>query len=211
VIIIKKLVMPFPKLDWKISVMTVVSTLLIMVDYYFSWFGDRTLQSIILFLIIPILIIVALFRESPFSYGIRFGDWKAGIIITVISTLLAAPLVWLAVKISAGMQSYYTPMNQKNWLLITILQLIGWEFLFRGWLLFGYEKKFGDNALWLQAVPFALVHLSKPSIETLSTIFGGFYFGWVAWRTRSFIYPFVIHVFVSAYAILFTTLVIAGK
>jgi membrane protease YdiL (CAAX protease family) len=27
----------------------------------------------------------------------------------------------------------------------------------------------------------------------LSTIFGGFAFGWVAWRTRSYLYPMLIH------------------
>jgi membrane protease YdiL (CAAX protease family) len=42
-------------------------------------------------------------------------------------------------------------------------------------------------------VPFALMHLTKPEIETLSTIFGGFIFGWIAYRTKSFLYPFLIH------------------
>ncbi len=65
--------------------------------------------------------------------------------------------------------------------------------MFRGWILFAYLQRYGDDALWLQAVPFALAHLAKPQVETLTTIFGGFLFGWVAWRTRSFLYPFLIH------------------
>jgi membrane protease YdiL (CAAX protease family) len=69
-------------------------------------------------------------------------------------------------------------------------------------MLFGYERKFGAHALWLQAVPFALVHIGKPEVETLSTIFGGLAFGWVAWRTRSFLYPFLIHWFVASFTIL---------
>lgn len=186
--------------------MTVVSTLLIMVDYYFDWLGNHTLQSLILFLGVPLLIICLIFRESPLKYGFGLGDWKAGVTLTLISILVAAPLIWLAVKYDVKMQAYYAPLNRKNWLLFTILELIGWEFMFRGWLLFGYQKKFGADALWLQAVPFALAHLSKPGLETLSTIFGGFYFGWVAWRTRSFLYPFIIHVFVSSFAIWFATL-----
>ena len=51
-------------------------------------------------------------------------------------------------------------------------------------------------------VPFALAHISKPEVETLSTIFGGFAFGWVAYRTRSFLYPFLIHWFVASFIIL---------
>jgi len=47
-----------------------------------------------------------------------------------------------------------------------------------------------------------MAHIGKPEIETLSTIFGGFAFGWVAWRTRSFLYPFLIHWFISTFIIL---------
>jgi membrane protease YdiL (CAAX protease family) len=79
----------------------------------------------------------------------------------------------------------------------TFIDLIGWEFFFRGWILFVYARKFGHEAMWLQAVPFALAHMGKPGIETLSTIFGGFAFGWVAYRTKSFIWPFLIHWFIA--------------
>ena len=99
------------------------------------------------------------------------------------------------------MTNYYKPLvNGLPWL--TFLDLIGWEFFFRGWILFGYARKFGAEALWLQAVPFALAHIGKPEIETLSTIFGGFAFGWVAWRTRSFLYPFLIHWYIATLIIL---------
>jgi membrane protease YdiL (CAAX protease family) len=79
--------------------------------------------------------------------------------------------------------------------------MLGWEYLFRGWILFTYGKKYGPDAIWLQAVPFALAHLTKPGIETISTIFGGFAFGWIAWRTKSFLYPFLIHWFISIWII----------
>jgi membrane protease YdiL (CAAX protease family) len=86
----------------------------------------------------------------------------------------------------------------------TLLDLFGWEFLFRGWLLFGYARRFGADGLWLQAVPFALAHVGKPELETLSTIFGGFAFGWVAWRTKSFVYPLIIHWFIASFIIAVT-------
>jgi len=103
------------------------------------------------------------------------------------------------------MQDYYKPLaTGLPW--NTFLDLFGWEFFFRGWLLFGYARRFGPEAIWLQAVPFALAHIGKPEVETLSTIFGGFAFGWVAWRTRSFLYPLLIHWFVAS----FTIIVAAG-
>ena len=76
-------------------------------------------------------------------------------------------------------------------------------------MLFAYARRFGSHALWLQAVPFALAHLGKPEVETLSTIFGGFLFGLVAWRARSFIYPFLIHWFVATFTIFAAALAIA--
>ena len=57
-------------------------------------------------------------------------------------------------------------------------------------------------AIWLQAVPFAFMHLNKPEVETLSTIFGGAGFGFIAWRTRSFLYPFLIHWFIASFTML---------
>jgi membrane protease YdiL (CAAX protease family) len=79
---------------------------------------------------------------------------------------------------------------------------LGWEFFFRGWLLFGFARRFGPDALWLQAVPFALAHIGKPEVETFSTIFGGFAFGWIAYRTRSFVWPFLVHWFIATFVIL---------
>ena len=103
------------------------------------------------------------------------------------------------------MQQYYeSQVAGLPW--TTFLDLLGWEFFFRGFILFTYTRKFGPDGLWLQAVPFALAHIGKPEIEALSTIFGGFVFGWIAYRTRSFLYPFLIHWFVAT----FTILVAAG-
>ena len=98
------------------------------------------------------------------------------------------------------MRSYYAPQAAGlPW--NTLIDLFGWEFFFRGFILFTFVRKFGAEAIWLQAVPFALAHIGKPEIETLSTIFGGFAFGWVAYRTRSFVYPFLIHWFVGSFII----------
>ncbi|MDP2994175.1 MAG: CPBP family intramembrane metalloprotease [Anaerolineales bacterium] len=207
-------------LDWKIAILTIVSTLVLMVDYYHypllpwtKWFSSwdatglsmKVLDRTLLYFIIPMFFILVVFRENPKDYGFTFGDWKAGIVITLGAIIFIAPILWLVGRSDASMQNYYKPMVAGlPW--STLLDLFGWEFIFRGWLLFGYARKFGPEALWLQAVPFALAHMGKPELETLSTIFGGFAFGWVAWRTKSFVYPLLIHWFVAS----FTIVVAAG-
>jgi membrane protease YdiL (CAAX protease family) len=187
--------------DWKIVTITIVSTLLLMVDYYHRLTPYYYWDRVILYLLIPLLIIVVFFRDNPKEYGFSLGDWKAGLLLTAFGVLLMAPVIYYLGSGDASMQEYYKPFT-KNLPWTTFLDLIGWEFLFRGWILFGYARKFGPEALWIQAVPFALMHNGKPEVETLSTIFGGFAFGWVAWRTRSFVWPFLIHWFIATFIII---------
>jgi membrane protease YdiL (CAAX protease family) len=192
--------------DWKIVTVTIVSTLLLMIDYYHKFTPHKYWDRVILYLIVPLIIIIIFFRENPKEYGFSFGDWKLGITYTILGCLLMAPVIYFLGSGDEAMKKYYERfLVGLPW--TTFLDLIGWEFIFRGWILFAYARKFGHEALWLQAVPFAIAHISKPEIETLSTIFGGFAFGWVAWRTKSFVYPFLIHWFIGTFIII----VAAGK
>jgi uncharacterized protein len=218
--VMKKLFGEKLQLDWKIAVLVVVSTLVLMVDSYHAelapwtkwlpWWNatglsTKIIDRLILYFVIPMLITLLVFRQKPGEYGFKLGDWKAGILITLGGIVLIAPVLWLVSHGDKSMQDYYKPfLRGLPW--NTLLDLFGWEFFFRGWLIFGFARKFGPEAIWLQAVPFALAHIGKPEIETLSTIFGDFAFGWVAWRTKSFIYPFLIHWFVGT----FTIIVAAG-
>ncbi len=187
--------------DWKIVVLTISSTLLITIDYYSSPTGYNYLDNILLYIFIPGLITLLIFRESPKEYGFRLGEFRVGLILTVLGCLLMIPVIWYLGSKNPSMINYY--QNIGNGLLWKKgFEMLGWEYLFRGWLLFGYGKKYGADALWLQAVPFAIAHIGKPQIETLSTIFGGFAFGWVAWRTGSFIYGFLIHWFIGVLIII---------
>ncbi len=189
------------RFDPKITVITIVSTLsLTVAHYHTAW---RPYDGVLLFLVLPLAIILLIFRENPRQYGFQLGDWKAGLTLTLASLVLILPILWLVTNANPDMQAYYRHLLTPSLPLYTFLDLIGWEFLFRGWILFGYARKFGPDALWLQAVPFAIAHFGKPEIETLSTIFGGFVFGWVAWRTQSFIYPFLIHWAVFTAVVLF--------
>jgi membrane protease YdiL (CAAX protease family) len=189
------------KFDWKVVTITIISTLLLMMDYYHRFTTHKYWDRVILYLVIPLLVIVIIFRESPKAYGFSLGDWKIGLLLAAFGVLIMAPIIYYLGSGDPSMQEYYKPYT-KGLPWSTFLDLIGWEFLFRGWILFGYARKFGPEALWIQAVPFALMHNGKPEVETLSTIFGGFAFGWVAWRTKSFIYPFLIHWFISTFIII---------
>lgn len=203
-------------LPWKTALVIVLSTLLLMVDWYFNLantllpadiFGDpvrnKALERLVLYLVIPLFVIVVVFRERPAAYGFRLGDWRAGLKWTLIAWAIAAPILYFAGRTPA-MIAYYSRYQRSfaDIILTTGLDLFGWEFLFRGFILFALYRVAGPSAVVLQAVPFALAHLGKPALETLSTIFGGTAFGWVAWRTNSFLYAFLIHWFVSLFVVI---------
>lgn len=188
-------------IDRKVAAITIVSTLLLIVYYYHDITPLAEINQTLLFLLIPLLFIIFVFRESPREYGFTLGDWRAGLIITIGGIVLMTPIIWFLAKLDPSSQSYYQNMTA-NLPWNTLGQILGWEFLFRGFITFGYARKFGADALWIQAVPFALLHIGKPEIETLSTIFGGFAFGWIAYRTRSFLYPFLIHWYIFTLIVL---------
>ena len=72
------------RLDWKIAILTIVSTLLLMLDYYhdplFQWarifpkwnatgIPIKVLDRTVLYFIIPMLIIIFFFRQKPGEFG----------------------------------------------------------------------------------------------------------------------------------------------
>lgn len=179
---------------------TIASTLLLLVDHYYRLTASKYWDRFLLYLVIPLLLVVFVFRESPATYGFRLGNWKRGLLYTSLSILGMAPIIYALGHANPAMRAYYAPLvGGLPW--TTFLDLVGWEFFFRGLILFAYLRCFGQDALWLQAVPFALAHMGKPALESFSTIFGGFAFGWIAFQTESFLYPFLIHWFISTFII----------
>ena len=190
-------------MDWKPVTVIVVSTLAMSVDHYHRIFASKAYDRLFLYLGVPLLVILFLFRESPSRYGFQLGDWKAGLALTALGCG-GMTLVMLFVARSGSIRDFYALRANSIVLLIIDngLDLFGWEFLFRGFLLFALYPVCGPYAILLQAVPFTIAHFGKPELETLSCIFGGSAFGYVAWRTRSFLYPFLIHWFLTTITVL---------
>lgn len=194
------------RMDWKIATVIVVSTLAIVVDNYHWFFSYKPYDRMLLYLGVPMLVILLAFRESPAKYGFRLGDWKAGLALTAAGCGGVTLLMWVVARTGA-FQNYYSPQAEGLVSLVIKngLDLIGWEFVFRGFLLFALYPVCGPYAIILQAVPFTIAHFGKPELETLSCIFGGSAFGYVAWRTRSFLYPFLIHWYLATITVLFAS------
>lgn len=202
----KKNIIPLDRLqvslDGKITILIISSVLLLTIQHYrrlTPWFS---MDLVVFCFLAPLAIILVLWGENPASYGLRLGNWKLGLLFTLGGIVLMTPILWIVAR-TGSFRSYYGHSTLSwGWLLLdNAAHLFSWEFFFRGFLLFGLAQRYGDNAIFLQAVPFAISHLGKPEAETLSTIFGGAAFGYVAIKTDSMLYPFLVHWFVQVFTI----------
>jgi membrane protease YdiL (CAAX protease family) len=183
-----------------------ISTLVLVLRRYYPLDIDfpRATQ-LIYYLLIPLAAGWLLFRDKPWDYGIRIGRWKSSIILTAVC-LAAMALILYGTGKMPEFRSYYQMYNI-DWpelLLNHSLYMFAWEFLFRGYMLFGLEKSIGRSAIFVQTIPFVLLHLDKPFLETLACIPGGFILGYIAYRTRSFLPCFIIHFGIYVMMIFFT-------
>ncbi len=168
---------------------------------YFYWFLTTGLS---LFLI-PILVAMIGTKAGPKDYGIRLGHQKLGWSVSLAAWILMIPIVFLAAKLHPPFLDKYpfSKVVEKSLLLFSLYQLaygvymMSWEFFFRGFMIFGLEKQFGNYSILIQTIPFAVMHFSKPLPEALGSIIAGLLLGVLALETRSFIYGAVIHWFVA--------------
>jgi len=163
---------------------------------YIYWLSS---EFIVLF-ILPALLIKFLLKEKIRNYGVKLGDKKTGLFVTGISLVVMLPILWI-VSSMPSFQNAYPQCDEvrDNWTFFLIyefcffLYMWGWEFIWRGYTLFGLKEKFGYYAVLIQMLPFTILHNGKPEIETFSAILAGVILGILALRTGSFIYGVIIH------------------
>lgn len=165
------------------------------------------LTAFFLLAVVPVLAIRRLFHESPRHYGLCLGDWRTGgLSALVFAPIIAASLLYPASQ-TAEMRSFYpfarSAVNSPLDLVVleaarVVLFYSAWEFFFRGFILFGLEDRFGAwPALCIQVIPQCLWHVGMPTGELLFSVAGGVLFGMMALRTRSILWPWVLHCFIG--------------
>ena len=192
--------------DLNLIIVVTVSTLVLILERYYPVPLDfPQITELVYYLVIPLVIGFLVFRDKPPDYGMRFGNWKFSLVAIVVSLAVAAALIY-AVSGLPDFRSYYR-VSRIDWgelLLHKALYMFAWEFIFRGYMLFGLEKSIGKSAIFIQAIPFVLLHIGKPALETFSCIPSGFIFGWISYRTRSFLPCFIIHFGIYVMIVVFT-------
>jgi membrane protease YdiL (CAAX protease family) len=188
------------KSDLRAAIILISSTLLLIVSHYHRIMGDETLSALVFYGLLPLGISVLVLREDPRSFGLRLGNWKKGALFSLLGIVLMA-MVIAGLLQTAEFRQYYRLDSLREadsrglaeFALRLGVYMFSWEFMFRGFMLFGLKERFGPLAIWIQAIPFAIMHLGKPELETLSTIFGGAAFAYVDLESRSILPSVLIH------------------
>jgi len=179
-----------------------------LIEYLYWFIGD-----FITFFLLPFIIIRFVLKEKIGSYGLGIGEWHVGLKISFYFLMVMLPVIWI-ISSTVSFASNYPHLQSAKGIWGTffiyetgmLLYMFAWEFIWRGFMLFGLEEKFGYYAVLFQMIPFVILHNGKPMPETFGAILGGIALGILAFRTRSFLYGVIVHIGIMFSIDLFCTL-----
>lgn len=157
----------------------------------------------LLMFVIPMFHVLFWWKKPLVELGFSSGDIKTGLkFMLVMIIVLVIPFAFGGSCDQIVRTEY--PMakelisNHKfipgYELFYVICYYIAWEFYFRGYLLFGLKDRYGTmEAILIQTISSCLIHIDKPFAEILGSIPVGIILGFVALKTRSFWYVFIVH------------------
>lgn len=167
--------------------------------------------------LVPLAIIIFLFKEKPGDYGLKSGNWRLGVSINLWLLPVIALLLLYPSSHTPEMLAYYPFAKSAgnsvgDFLMLEVPRVVlfytAWEFFFRGFMLFGLRPYLGPwLAICVQTIPSCLWHIGVPTGELLSSIAGGILFGVMAIRTNSIVWPFIMHCLIGIVLDLF---IVAG-
>jgi membrane protease YdiL (CAAX protease family) len=162
---------------------------------------DR-LYGAVLFGLIPLLVILLVFLAPVSNYGSNADYLGKSIIWWIPVAVLIVGINFFASRKNNNL-AQYPQIRVKQWdsgllflsALSWVTYLAGYEFMFRGFLLFTCLESFGYwQAIVINVSLYSLVHLPKGLRETIGSIFFGFILSYMTIRLGSFWFAFLVHI-----------------
>ena len=196
------------KIELETALIVIYSTIILLFVYFLKrthfilpreTFLERLIVVGAIYVITPFLLYFV-FQHKPADFGISLGrpkEWIRDVLIFYLVFLVILVLAFKFTNLKNVYPLYRRSAHGLNYFLfyqlIQMWYLLGWEFFFRGFMLFGLERKFGRMSVLVQAIPFAIVHFKKPQLEAYGAIFAGIFLGLIGLRARSFLPCFLLH------------------
>jgi hypothetical protein len=162
---------------------------------HLGWF----LSTLVLYLLVPLLVL-RLLGEPLKEYGLGPGRARLGAAIAGVLAAVMVPVALVASRFPVFAGHYpLSPGATTSWSILVLyeaayaLYFVGWEGLWRSFLLFGLYRRIGLAAVYVSVLPFAIAHQLKPEAEGYGSIVAGIALGYLALRTRSFWWGALLH------------------
>ena len=160
--------------------------------------------ALLFLLVIPAALLF--WRGDLAHVPLGWGRWQLGLPFTVGLGALLAGVIYLGSG-DTGLQGTYpwagawpgaSPRHFAAWAGLYALYYVSFEFFYRGFLLFTLQDAWGlSAAVWTQVLLSTLIHVGKPLTETLAAFPAGFLFAFLALRTRSLVWPVLLHLIIG--------------
>lgn len=187
----------FFKNNYRETVILCMSTLFLVLAISRPVGASLVVNYTVYYMVLPVFTILFILRKNPLDFGLRIGDYKLWGFYVAITILIAIPVLYIGSLFSSIDQYYAKPFNYYSFFAEMVPLLFVWEFILRGFLLFGLKERFREASILIQMVPFVLLHIGKPEIEILMCIPMGLWFGYIAYRGKSFWPAFITHTFIN--------------
>lgn len=164
----------------------------------YLWWGSWLLIGYVL---IPLLVIRFVLRDNIREYGLHLGDtrkhWRYYAIFGAVMGVMA-----IGASFNNSFLDTYPFYSQAGrswqdlllWQLIYIGQFVCIEFFYRGFLLRGLQPSFGISSIYVSSLIYLTIHLPKPFLECVGSLFFGLILCLLASLSRSIWGGVFVHV-----------------
>ncbi len=158
-------------------------------------------------MIIPLFILYGIYdRKQKHAYGLAPKQFDVRPYFIMLGIML--PIIITASFLPGFLNQYpmydstlaHLYMNMPEWVTVAGYELayglnfISIEFFFRGFLVIAMAGTLGRSAVLAMASVYCFLHFGKPMGEAISSIFGGYLLGIIAYETRAVWGGVIVHV-----------------
>jgi hypothetical protein len=172
-------------------------------------------------LLIPVFLVYLIFdrnKENPF-YGFNFKNFNfmiAGLLIVIavgisyIGSHMVSVSEYYPILNRTAYKAFSTEYGIPRFISATLFEMaymfdfVMIELFFRGVMIFGFVKILGKKAILPVATLYAVIHFGKPLPETISSFFGAYVLGIVAYQQKNIGIGVVLHCFLAFAMEIFT-------
>lgn len=163
---------------------------------------SRRISGFLLFGVIPFIILLATSKDHLQEYGLNFKNLPATFRWLCIFMPVVVVFDFFMARSEKNL-SAYPQIRETEWNYATLLKstlswilyLAGYEFMFRGFLLFSCSHYFGSSmSIAINTLIYSLAHINKGISEILGAIPLGIILCIITLNTGSILFAFIIHV-----------------